>query len=60
MPVGYGKRIRQEVQAAEKKAKAKYKCPSCSRNTVRRFAPAIWVCSKCKAKFASGTFEFKV
>ncbi|MBI2075942.1 MAG: hypothetical protein HYT72_01700 [Candidatus Aenigmarchaeota archaeon] len=52
MPVGYGKRIRQEVQA--------YKCPSCSRNTVRRFAPAIWVCSKCKAKFASGTFEFKV
>lgn len=59
MPVGFGKKIREGVAAAERKAKQHYMCPSCSRVAVRRISPAIWCCAKCKAEYASGTFEFK-
>lgn len=55
----YGKRIRQDVLKAEKKSKASYKCPSCSRVSVKRLASGIWECAKCKVKFASGAYEFK-
>lgn len=59
MPVGYGKKIREGVRKAEQKAKQAYECPSCSRNAVRRIAPAIWQCGKCSTKFASGSYEFR-
>ncbi|MFH0832339.1 MAG: hypothetical protein V1900_01290 [Candidatus Aenigmatarchaeota archaeon] len=59
MVVGYGKKIRKEVREAERKSKKLYKCPKCSRTAVKRLSPAIWECKKCKAKFASGTYEFK-
>ena len=59
MPVGFGKKIRERVAAAERKAKQRYACPSCSRIAVKRISPAVWRCTKCNAKYASGTFEFK-
>jgi len=55
----YGKRIRQDVLKADKKAKAKYRCPSCSRTSVKRLSSGIWQCRKCNVKFASGAYEFK-
>jgi len=58
MPVGYGKKIRQAVNEANRKAHSKYKCPSCSRTAVKRVANGVWQCRKCDAKFASGAFEF--
>lgn len=59
MVVGYGKKIRKEVEAIQKKTKARYKCPKCSRIAVKRVSSAIWQCQKCRAKFASGTYEFR-
>ena len=56
----YGKRIRQDVLKAEAKTKASYKCPACSRMSVKRSAFGIWKCKKCSIKFASGAYEFKV
>ena len=56
----YGKRIREEVIKAEKKVKADYKCPSCSRVSIKRLASGIWQCKKCQIKFASGAYEFKI
>lgn len=58
MVVGYGKKIRQAVSEANKKSRKKYKCPSCSRTSIRRVANGVWQCRKCSAKFASGAFEF--
>ncbi len=59
MPVGFGKKIREGVANAERKAKKRYMCPSCSRVAIKRISPAIWRCRKCNAEYASGTFEFK-
>jgi len=55
----YGKSIREAVLEADKKAKASYNCPFCSRISVRRVAAGIWQCSKCGKKIASGAYEFK-
>ncbi|MBI4018288.1 MAG: hypothetical protein HY368_01640 [Candidatus Aenigmarchaeota archaeon] len=59
MPVGYGKRIREAVSAAKRKAAKRYKCPKCSRVAVKRTSPGIWQCRKCGAKIASGSYEFR-
>ncbi len=58
MPVGYGKKIRQAVKENQKKAHARYLCPSCSRNSIRRKSQGVWSCRKCGSKFASGAYEF--
>ncbi|MEM7813660.1 MAG: 50S ribosomal protein L37ae [Candidatus Aenigmatarchaeota archaeon] len=55
----YGKRIRKAVLEADRKAKARYECPFCSRISVRRVAAGIWQCGKCGKKMASGAYEFK-
>ena len=55
----YGKRIREAVLEADRKANASYDCPFCSRTTVRRLAAGIWQCDKCGKKMASGAYEFK-
>ena len=60
MPVGFGKKIREAERIAKTDAKKKYKCPSCSRIAVQRISSAIWQCEKCRMKFASGTFKFKL
>lgn len=59
MVVGYGKKIRQAVRDVNRKAWKKYKCPSCSRTSVKRVANGVWQCRKCSTKFASGAFEFR-
>jgi large subunit ribosomal protein L37Ae len=60
MPKGYGKRIRRLHDEARAKSSKKYKCPSCSRIAIKRLSNGVWKCRKCKTKFASAAFEFKV
>ncbi|MBI5332631.1 MAG: 50S ribosomal protein L37ae [Candidatus Aenigmarchaeota archaeon] len=55
----YGKRIREDVLKAIEKSKTLYKCPSCSRISVKRLASGIWQCKKCSVKYASGAYAFK-
>ena len=55
----FGKSIREAVLDADRRAKASYECPFCSRMAVRREAVGIWKCHKCGKKIASGAFEFK-
>ena len=56
--VGYGKKLRNAEEEANRKAKKLYKCPSCSRTAIKRQANGVWQCRKCNMKFASGAFEF--
>jgi len=55
----YGKKIRDAVIDADKRAKKHYKCPFCSRTTVKRESAGIWHCKKCGKKMASGAYEFR-
>jgi large subunit ribosomal protein L37Ae len=59
MVVGYGKKLRVKLAEVKKKSNKLYKCPSCSRVSVRREANGVWKCKKCGVKYASGAFEFK-
>ena len=59
MVVGYGKRIMDMTRAAKRKTTKRYKCPSCSRVSVKRLSSGVWECRKCSAKFASDAYEFK-
>ncbi|MFH1420707.1 MAG: 50S ribosomal protein L37ae [Candidatus Aenigmatarchaeota archaeon] len=54
----YGKRIRDGMKKAIGEKKAKYACPSCSRKSVVRESAGVWVCVKCKVKYASGAYKF--
>ena len=57
MPSRYGKKVRERREAL--KPKKNYMCPACSRSRVVRIASGIWMCKKCKTKFASDAYEFK-
>ncbi len=52
----YGLTIKQRVLAIEKRQKAKYECPSCKKNAVKRVAKGIWQCNKCNHKFTGKAF----
>ena len=58
MPVGYGKKVREEVRQAQRTKTASYLCPACSRTAVRRLSVGLWQCTKCQKKFASKAYEF--
>lgn len=60
MPVGYGKSIRERETDAKKRSAMRYKCPSCSRTSVKRKSYGLWECRKCGVKFASASYEFRV
>lgn len=52
----YGLTIKQKVLAIEKRQKAKYECPSCTKLAVKRVAKGIWSCFKCNHTFAGKAF----
>jgi len=54
---GYGK-IKQKLIAVETKQRTRQECPFC-KGRAKRQAQSIWLCSKCKKKFAGGTFHLK-
>ncbi len=54
----YGKRPKTRFVQVEEKQRTKQKCPLCQRFGAKRLSKGIWQCtkSKCKKKFASGTY----
>jgi len=41
-------------------SKKKYNCPICAKEkSVKRGSFGVWMCTRCKTKFASGAFEFR-
>lgn len=49
----YGRSLKQRYVEIEVLHRAKYKCPYCASQGVKRVALGIWQCRKCDAKFAS-------
>ena len=52
----YGVGIRKRIIKVETLAKRKHRCPDCGFDRVKRVAAGIYVCRKCKLKFAGGAY----
>jgi ribosomal protein L37AE/L43A len=52
---GYGK-VKQRLIDIEKKQRKKQECPFC-KGIAKRQASGIWLCKKCKKKFASDAYH---
>jgi len=52
----YGRRVKVVLKKIEKKQKDLYICPTCKRKSLKRSSVGIWICKKCKAKFAGGAY----
>ena len=53
----YGKKIRDNVAAAEEGYKKSQKCPECGKEKLERVSSGIWECSACGAKVAGGAYS---
>ncbi len=54
----YGSKIRKNVLAVESKYKyQKQACPYCGKDSVKRKAAGIFLCSNCGKEFAGGAYE---
>ncbi|MGB9675177.1 MAG: 50S ribosomal protein L37ae [Candidatus Nanoarchaeia archaeon] len=53
----YGLKIRKAVAEIEAIQRAKHKCPSCLKLTLKRIACGIWKCAACGAKYAGNAYE---
>ncbi|EPY49205.1 60S ribosomal protein L37a [Schizosaccharomyces cryophilus OY26] len=56
--VRYGASLRRDVRKIEVQQHARYQCPFCGRNTVRRSAAGIWNCNAkgCGKAMAGGAW----
>ncbi|EIW70018.1 60S ribosomal protein L37a [Tremella mesenterica] len=54
----YGASLRKTVKKMEITQHAKYQCPSCGKNSVKRTAVGIWECRACRKGFAGGAYTF--
>ena len=52
----YGRKTKTKFGKIEALQHKKYKCPYCSKISVKRVVMGIWHCNKCEAKFASGAY----
>lgn len=55
----YGKRIKALTSSAERSKNARYKCPKCGMDYVRRVSSGVWRCVKCGTKFAGQAYRPK-
>ncbi|MCL5412303.1 MAG: 50S ribosomal protein L37ae [Candidatus Marsarchaeota archaeon] len=54
--IRYGASIRKRVIAIGEQKRARYKCETCGRVTVRRVSTSIWKCSHCGVTYAGGAY----
>lgn len=55
--VRYGLKIRKDVLKIDLARKAKHKCPSCMKTTIKRESAGIWFCKCCGLKFAGRAYQ---
>lgn len=52
----FGARLRNLYDAAGKTKRARYACPKCGKERVKRTSYALWECGCCGAKIAGGAY----
>lgn len=56
---GFGVRAKKKLIKVEEKQRKKQPCPYCRKKGVERLASGLWLCHKCKKKFASHAYYLK-
>ncbi|KAI0983290.1 hypothetical protein GJ496_005049 [Pomphorhynchus laevis] len=56
--VRYGASLRKAIRKIEITQRAKYTCPFCGKDRMRRTCVGIWKCSKCVRTVAGGAYVF--
>ncbi len=54
--VRYGTKTKKAVLEIENRMKKEKVCPYCERPALKRMAPGVWYCNKCKTKFAGAAY----
>ncbi|ORX33741.1 60S ribosomal protein L37a, partial [Kockovaella imperatae] len=54
----YGASLRKTVKKMEITQHARYACPACGKNAVKRTAVGIWKCKPCRKTYAGGAYTF--
>ncbi|WWC89757.1 60S ribosomal protein L37a [Kwoniella dendrophila CBS 6074] len=54
----YGASLRKTVKKMEITQHARYACPNCGKNAVKRTAVGIWKCKGCARTYAGGAYTF--
>eukprot|EP00768_Dysnectes_brevis_P005592 gnl/Dysnectes_brevis/40_a48_18957.p1 GENE.gnl/Dysnectes_brevis/40_a48_18957~~gnl/Dysnectes_brevis/40_a48_18957.p1 ORF type:complete len:104 (+),score=13.37 gnl/Dysnectes_brevis/40_a48_18957:36-314(+) len=53
----YGRSARKQMVTIESSQRAKYMCPFCAKQNVRRLACGIWQCRSCNKMLAGGAYS---
>lgn len=53
----YGVKNRRGIEEIDRLQRARYKCPRCQFDAVKRYATGVWRCRHCGLKFAGGAYE---
>ena len=53
----YGLSVKKQIRSVETNKSAKYACPRCCKQNVKRVSSGIWECRSCSLKFAGGAYK---
>ena len=53
----YGLSVKKQIKAIETNKTAKYTCPRCYKNNVKRVSSGIWECRSCSLMFVGGAYR---
>ncbi|KAK4173108.1 ribosomal protein L37ae [Triangularia setosa] len=56
--VRYGASLRKQLKRIEAPQHARYLCPFCGRNSIKRASTGIWQCKGCNKTMAGGAYLF--
>ncbi|CDO53482.1 similar to Saccharomyces cerevisiae YJR094W-A RPL43B Protein component of the large (60S) ribosomal subunit [Geotrichum candidum] len=54
--VRYGSSLRRQCKKLESQQHARYLCPFCGKNAVKRSATGVWNCNSCSRGIAGGAY----
>ncbi len=53
----YGRKTRKTIATIEQSSRAKHKCPSCLKTSLKRLSAGVWYCGSCSIKLAGGAYS---
>lgn len=52
-----GAELRKRAADVDKQKRARYSCPKCGKDSVKRISNAVWKCKSCGNTFAGGAYS---